>query len=443
MSLVYGDSSEGVSSRLMIFDLPPTEVGIQKIQDVEYRPIAQITNNSPIEYSIPASGSFYKDLRNMTQKMKIQILHADGTPLVKDEKIGFINQILQSVWKNVDIYLEGHLMTSSDTNYAYRSMFQTLLNYGYEAKMSQLQSEMFYKDSAGGMDANDPTGGGNTGLFARYKLTNESSVVQLEGPLMTDLNYLDRLLINGVRIGMKFTPNNDSFCLMTSVADTVYKVKIIEHCLKIPHIHVSGGVLVAHDKMLQSVHAKYPLKRTEVKAMSIPQGTINFNELLFQDQIPSRVVIGFVRSEAYNGSYSYNPFNFHHYLVNFLRLSVNGDAVSGHPLQLKFGDSKNYEYVEPYLNLYKATQKFGNDVGNDIQFAEYNSGYTLFVADMDPTLTMMGVDSCFRPDKRGQLRLEAKFDEALKHTINVICYAEFQCVFEIDRARNIIFDNSM
>ena len=441
MALVYGESSEGVSSRLMIFDLPPTEIGIQKVQDVEYRPIAQIMSNSPIEYSIPASGSMYKDFRNMTQKMKIQILHADGTSLSKGEKVGFINQILQTLWKQIDVYFEGQLMTSADTNYAYRAIFQTLLNYGTEAKLTQLQSEMFFKDTPGKMDENDPDNG-NNGLFARKAWTDESSIVQVEGPLMTDINYLDRLIINGVRIGIKFTPNPEAFCIMSSVTDVVYKIKILDHVLKIPHVNVSGAVLVAHDKMLQNVHAKYPFRRTDVKAISIPQGACNLNELLYHDQVPSRLVIGFVKSIAYNGSYSYNPFNFHHYLVNFLRVSVNGDPVSNHPLHLKFSGTKDFEFTEAYLALFKGTQKFGNDSGNNLSLDEYNMGYSIFVVDIDPTLSTMGVDNCLRPDKRGQVRLEVKFDTALSETINIICYAEFQSVFEIDRARNIIFDTS-
>ena len=59
----------------------------------------------------------------MTQKMKFQILIGDGTNLDANETVGCINQILQTMWKQVDIYVEGQLMTSSDTNYPYRATF--------------------------------------------------------------------------------------------------------------------------------------------------------------------------------------------------------------------------------------------------------------------------------------------------------------------------------
>ena len=438
MALMYSDSPEGLSSTLMIFDLPATEMGINKIQDVEYRPISQISNNSPIEYNIPPSGSFYKDLRRMTQKIKFQILKDDGSVIDDNDKVGCINQILQTMWKQVEVYFEGQLMTSSDTNYPYRAIFRTLLENGVDSKMSQLQSQLFYKDTAGAMDDNGT--GANTGLFARSSFTNGSSIVQLEGPLMTDLNYLDRLILNGIRIGIKFIPNTDSFNLISSTSETTkYKINIIDHSIIVPHIIPSGAVLINHDKMLQNTNAKYPMRRTEVRSLSIPQGTSNVNELIFQDQLPSRIILGFVKSLAYNGSYTTNPFNFLHCNINFLRVSVNGDSVNGHPIQLKFSGDKDYEFTESYLNLFQGTGKFQKDFGNNIQLVEYNNGYSIFVVDIDGTHSMNQSHSLM-PDTRGILRVEAKFDTPLPESINIIAYGEFQTVFEINRARNILLD---
>ena len=436
MAMMHSDSPEGISSSLMLFDLPPTEMGIIKVQDVEYRPISQITNNSPIEYNIPPSGSFYRDLSRMTQIMRFQILHEDGSPLNPDEKVGCINLILQTMWKQVDVYFEGQLMTSADTNYPYRAMIQTLLNFGQGAKITQLQSQLFFKDTAGALD--DAEGNANSGLAARALFTSESKIIQVEGPLMTDLNYLDRLVINGIRISFKFTPNPESFVLMSSTENPKYKIRIVDHALKIPHVTPSPAVLVNHDKMLQSTTAKYPLRHTEIRSLSLPQGSLNVNELLFQDQVPSRIIIGFVKSSAYNGSFTANPFNFKHYNINFLRVSVNGDSVSGHPLQLKF-EGNDLEIAEAYLNLFRGTTKFKKDSGNDIQLVEFSNGYTLFVVNIDSTKISEN-DTSLRPDTRGIVRVEAKFDSPLTESINIITFAEFQTVFEINRARNIILD---
>ena len=48
----------------------------------------------------------------------------------------------------------------------------------------------------------------------------------------------------------------------------------------------------------------------------------------------------------------------------------------------------------------------------------------------------------FQLIKQGNLRVEIHFAEALIATINVIMYAEFENVIEIDRNRQVVFDYS-
>ena len=42
--------------------------------------------------------------------------------------------------------------------------------------------------------------------------------------------------------------------------------------------------------------------------------------------------------------------------------------------------------------------------------------------------------------KQGNLRDELHFGQALANTVNLIVYAEFQNVFEIDASRNVLYD---
>ena len=48
----------------------------------------------------------------------------------------------------------------------------------------------------------------------------------------------------------------------------------------------------------------------------------------------------------------------------------------------------------------------------------------------------------FQLIKQGNLRVEIHFAEALTTTINVIMYAEFDNVIEIDSNRQVLFDYS-
>ena len=68
---------------------------------------------------------------------------------------------------------------------------------------------------------------------------------------------------------------------------------------------------------------------------------------------------------------------------------------------------------------------------------EYDKGYTLYRLNL-----ATNHDQVFEMSKRGSVCIDLKFDVALAHTINVIVYAEYENVIQIDSARNVLFDYS-
>ena len=87
--------------------------------------------------------------------------------------------------------------------------------------------------------------------------------------------------------------------------------------------------------------------------------------------------------------------------------------------------------------LFLGTGKQQRDEGNDIERGDYAGGYTLYAFDLTPDIAEAGH---FNLAKEGSIRVDLKFVTALPNTINVIAYAEFENVIEIDRNRNVIFD---
>jgi hypothetical protein len=77
--------------------------------------------------------------------------------------------------------------------------------------------------------------------------------------------------------------------------------------------------------------------------------------------------------------------------------------------------------------------------GNTISREGYAKGNTSFGFDLTPDISEVGA---FQLIKQGNLRVEIHFTEALTATINVIMYAEFYNVNEIDRNRQVLFDYS-
>ena len=74
---------------------------------------------------------------------------------------------------------------------------------------------------------------------------------------------------------------------------------------------------------------------------------------------------------------------------------------------------------------------------NLISREDFAFGYALYAFDLT-------ADQCdgnhFNLVKQGNVRLDMKFAQALANTINIIAFAEFENILEIDRSRNVLFD---
>ena len=197
MAFLLKDSPECAKSELNLFTLPPTQTVIEKGHWVQYHPIANASDGGPVEFLISGSGDDYLDLSETRIYVKVKIVNSDGKKLSAVNKVastdssapsnktvGPVNLFLHSLFSQVDVSLNERIVSSSDNTYAYRAYIETLLNNGYDSKTSQLTSELFYKDTAGRMNAYDETGpNANEGFVKRATYFKESKTVDMMGRL--------------------------------------------------------------------------------------------------------------------------------------------------------------------------------------------------------------------------------------------------------------------
>ena len=445
MAMIHEKSCHCTTSQLDLFTVPPTQTSVVSGTWDTYHPISNLLEGSPIEFHIADTPEEYVDLAQTKLHIKAKITNGDGTNLVAGAPVGPTNLFMQSMFSQCEVSLNERLVSPASTNYPYRSYLETVLNYGRDAKETQLTASMFHKDTAGRMDAPDPTADdadANLGLKKRGALSSRSKIIDMTGPIHADIFQQDRMLLPSVDIKVKLTPSKAAFCLMSPDVDADYKVVITHAVLHVRRVRVNPSVALGHARALEKSHAVYPLTRSEIKAFSVPQGSLSVSkDNLFLGQLPQRLVIACVDADSYNGVLNKSPFNFQHKNLNFLNLTLDGQSVpSTKALTPKFTQTNGQACTQAYQTLFTGLNKMYNDTGNFISLEEFSQGYTIYCFDLSPDLNVGDHMNLLR---KGNLRLEMRFQNALTQTIMVLMYAEFQNILEIDRSRNIIFDYSI
>lgn len=434
MSFLHPHTCECVKSELDVFSVPPTQTSIENGQWIPYKPISALTDSSPIQFSVPAQGSEYIDLSHTKLYLKASVTKEDGKPLTETDHAGPVNNFLHSLFSQVDVYLGQKLISPANNTYPYRSYIESVLMYGPAAKTSHLTMSLWYDDLPGKMD--DTTGTENTGLKKRKQFTDLSKEVELLGHLHADIFNQEKFLINGVELGVKLVRSQDKFSLMSESLSV--KVNIIEATLLIRRVKINPSVLIAHNKALEHGNAKYPITRTDVKLFTIPsqvQGKTLDN--VYLGQLPKRCIIGFVSNKACNGDYKKNPYNFHHYNINYISLYVDGQQIPSKPLQPDFTSASSF--VMAYDSMFSGTGIHFMNEGNGIDRESYANGNCLMAFDLSHDLSANS-NSHWNLTRRGSLRIEVQFSTALTETINCVVYGEFDNILEIDKNRNVIID---
>lgn len=430
---------EAQPSGLDLFSLPPTMTSIERIYYDEQRSTSQISGNAPIEFNIAAQNSLeYIDLKRSRLYVKARIKRVDGQSLKATDNVGPINNFLHSMFSQADVTIQNKLITSTTTHYPYKAMIQNMLSYGTEAKKSQLTSQLYIKDTSGHYDDNDVKNGSNTALYNRSLYFTESQVCDMEGPLLHDLFSLDRFILNSVAINVKLYRSRPEFCLMSNDATPIFEVVIEDIALKVCKLQVLPSIITAHSEKLKTTNAKYPFTRTEVRLISIAAGSLSFNyNNLFNGLRPTRVVIGFVDSEAAAGSYALNPFNFQHFNLSQITLKLNQVPVSGNIMQLNY-NSPGRVTLPAFISMFEVTNKLMRDAGNDISRDDLAGGCALYCFDVEPNFIEEG--PYLNLIKQGTCSIEAVFQKPLRKATTCVVYAEYPGYFEINLERGVILE---
>lgn len=129
---------------------------------------------------------------------------------------------------------------------------------------------------------------GNAGFTKRREHTIDNRIVDLYGPLHCDLFNVDKYLLNGVEMTIKLQRAKDAFHLF-GVANSRATFEIIEAELYVRKAKINPSVILGHSQALAVATAKYPIKRVDVKTITIPAGSqTKTMDNLYLGQMPQR-----------------------------------------------------------------------------------------------------------------------------------------------------------
>ena len=483
MSYVHPFSKRCDKSEVDLFRVPPTQQSLERGRWIDYAPLSSVENpNSAITFLIAGTDE-YIDLSKTILTVTGKITKKDGTSKLDSNdqsNVAPVNKFLHSLFRQVDVYLNGKQVTPAMGTYAYRSYIETLLNYDVSAKQSQFSSALYYKDTAGQMDETGAlpatktlnyrtaqgsgsstdgsvtyysTGTGNQGFAKRHQFIKNGNRFVLSGPIFSDIFMTDRLLLNMMDLKVVLNRSSDAFSLMEKGNSPAIepKVQLTDVVLKVRKVKVDQSVSDGVERMLKQTPALYPIRRVECKILTIPANLPNVRQdNIFSGIIPNSFVVGLVHVDASTGEYDKNPYNFQHFGVTSVSLTANGQEIPFKLLTLKYpkdADGKinpandtELDFDEAYNTLFSGTGKIYSNAGLDITREDYPGGYALYAFDLTPDMCKSA--DYFNAVQRGSLTLALTFETSHKHAIGMVCYGDFENIIRIDAERNAIYDIS-
>lgn len=415
-----------VPAELQIFECEANQAAIQKIYTESIRPVTNFGNSdSDILFNIPNSGQDYVDLRHSRLRIKCKILKADNSAIAsKTDHVGPINNIVNSLWNQVEIFFNGTLVSDTSPHYTFKSYLKRLLTRG----KGDDRAEGFFMDDLEYNDGNSASGT-NSGLIVRSELFKNSTETEFEAPLMEGVMTIDKFLLNKIDIQIKLHMNASKFLLISDEENASYKLQLTDIAFRVCKVKVDQGLQLTNEQTLMARPAVYCYDVTNVNTLSIPLGSSSFSwNNIFQNSIPEHLMVVMMSQSAYLGSYAKNPFKFQPFNLSDVNLYINGELWNGESIKMSSAVFLNH--------LKECSKRWSTRLNNsDLSLFDFNSGSTILTFPIKPInrlkQKMLGLINS------GVLSLEITFKKTTTENITCLALGDFQCMLEINQDRRV------
>ena len=422
------ENHELASSGLALFDQPIIDSSLLQGKFITIYPSSVLQDNGPFDFIIPSDGQDFTDLPFTRLEGCIEILNLAGATLTDTDINAYVNLLPQSLFKQIEVSVNNTQIADLSTpTYAFKSYIETVLTYPKDAKETTLLLEHFNKDT---LDKENIFTLLNSISFNKRNQFAKKGKIYFSMLLHIDFFHSTKLLLPGCEIKLKFIRNSDTFSLL---GDTLQaKIKFHELKLMIRRVTVEPTIASKIEDAINKTPAIYPITQSKIKTFLIPKDVRQERiSNIFRGVLPRSIIVGFVTTDAANGTINANPFKFEHFKLNHFQMYINGDPLLTEAFQPDFANSKFFREYRWFMdNLGWAHDKESNGVTME----EFKTNTFFLPFDLSPDLSNGATLSQL---KEGSLDVLVSFNENLAQNVQMIVFATFNELLLIDKDRNV------
>ena len=395
--------------------------------------------NSPITFVIQ-SDTNYINFAESYLRFKIKLTLADGNnlPDAIDNHQCFMPNTFHSVFSQVRVRVNDYLVSPSSDLYAYKAYIEEL--FAQTADTKHLETFTNFKLDIGAQNAFGAAA--NPNFLERAALSNRSRLIELSGQLNVDFLKNSRNILPGTKIEITLFPQPAPFVIQhdgdEAVAAINFGYRTSEHQYFIRREEINPATALAIEGRLAKEAAVMCYPFSALRGFHLANGIFGYNvDDVWSNQMPTKMIVCFVPTPNFNGSYATNPFWFNPTeaieSVEFFKNSVRSGLQRTCEIDITaHSHNRHTGYRELMNTLYggsTATQ------GLPFSLDDWTRGYHFVAIDLTPDGDDAG--SHRYPVEQGALSVRVKFREALAAPLQMLIYSQFQETLSINRSRGV------
>ncbi|XP_041467363.1 uncharacterized protein F54H12.2-like [Lytechinus variegatus] len=420
--------------------------------------IGQHNQFSPFEFVIDKRPHQFLDLNNLFIETTFKLTDNEGAKLEnttdnkKTEELTLINYPNGSIWKNIDLFLNGTQVSDPQPNYAYRAYLDTLVHATKDQQVGEYTAGGWFKDRAGlsGSKRNieqnkfpttvaHTTNGNNWAAVVRNQVYVKPSdnEVRTWGKLHMDLFNQDRYLVPNVEVRLLLTRQPDNFILMSGASAPEYMLTLTKVKLYCKFLTPSARLLDATERQMGIYGSRYPIERVMVNSYFVPKEALDHQiKNIAVGPMPKLLIVGLVEQGTFAGDMATTPYDFKPMKLQELDLLHDNVRIPFHAYELDNEDGAAAANCRPYLESMLAIQSRWDHIPQ-ISLSEWHDGYRLYAFDMTKTGHPSGAADTLQG---GNLDLNLRFSTARTKNTQVVIYQVYDSNIVITQARDVCVD---